>query len=91
MNNPNRERRKVALKPAVKATGWSHQNELSALIGKTIRILTGTQTIEGMLLAADQFSVKVTRKSDPNNFVVVFKSSMTYFCEVKAATVSGDI
>ena len=67
--------------------GWSHQNDLTNAVGKKIRLRAPGMAIEGEVLAADQFTVKVRKASevtapgDPVRYssVVVFKSALTSF------------
>lgn len=79
-----RERKPVNFKPKEKA--WSHQDEFTKGVGKGIVIHTTSEIIEGKIIAADQFSVKVDIKSasekDPAE-IVLFKSAIRYF-EVRA-------
>jgi len=65
---------------ASKPKTWSHQDDLQAAIGKKIRIKTLDESdpIEGTLVAADQFSLKLSR-NDSAYFSVYYKSSLTYF------------
>lgn len=63
-----------------KEKGWSHQDELTGLIGKQIVVSARGERFDGELVAADQFTLKLKRPnlSTP---VVFFKSSLTYFKE----------
>lgn len=69
----------ITFKPTKPKT-WSHQDDLQAAIGKKIRIkLIGEgNPIEGTLVAADQFSLKLSQH-DSAFFSVYYKSSLTSF------------
>jgi len=61
---------------------WTHQDDLMAAIGKHIKLTTlAGANIDGELLAADQFSIKVlpTGMPDLSFAVVVYKSALTSF------------
>lgn len=83
--NDRRERQKIMMK-GVKPKAWSHQNELAALKGKQILVCLGNVAhsfqLEGELLEADQFTLKVRRKGTSFD-VVVHKSAVIYWHEVK--------
>ncbi|WLR91026.1 hypothetical protein [Shinella zoogloeoides] len=77
---PNKKKT-ITLKES-RPKSWSHQDDLTAAIGKKIRLMRAPMpNIEGKVLAADQFTVKVEVQSPSGalSAVVVFKSALTSF------------
>ncbi|MER9496313.1 hypothetical protein NKI86_31625 [Mesorhizobium sp. M0320] len=75
---PNRQKLGMP-KPA----RWSHQNDLDALKGKKVTIgILDSGPMTGVLVEADQFTVKMAAKDESSKAVVIFKSALTYFNEV---------
>lgn len=68
----------LTLRPS-KPKAWSHQEDLTAAYGKPIvlELLDGT-LVNGNLVSADQFSLKVS-KQDSAYFTVYYKSSLTSY------------
>lgn len=60
---------------------WSHQDELTAAVGKKVRLVSNNMVETGELVAADQFTIKVKYDNGTGDlrFVVVFKSALTSF------------
>lgn len=77
-----RQNNKLALKNAKPKT-WSHQDDLSGLVGKRIFItdIRGNELF-GTLIAADQFTVKIKPDYAAAKIVVKFKSALIDFGEV---------
>jgi hypothetical protein len=74
--NPNR--------PA-KPKRWSHQDDLTALIGKTIVCgRSDGMSLEGVLVEADQFTLKIQTPEFALP-VLVFKSALTYIAVANEA------
>jgi len=75
----------VSKKDAVrnfKPKAWNHQDDLKGLIGKWVNlVLANGEIVEGTLVAADQFTIKISEKwDDGTSFdAVYFKSSLTSF------------
>lgn len=68
-----------------KVKRWSHQDDLDALVGKTVKLHLHDQgigeTYTGVLLAADQFALKI--QIEGQDFpVVVYKSALSDFRQV---------
>lgn len=86
MQTNNRERQKIMMK-SVKPKAWSHQAELANLKGRQVTALVHagghTITIEGELLDADQFTLKIRRKG-PLSVIVLNKSSVIYWAPIEA-------
>lgn len=69
---------KDRLKEVSKPKPWSHQEELTKLVGKSIGIrFTNLEVEYGLLLAADQFSVMIALSDRSNR--VFFKSQIHSF------------
>lgn len=67
----------------IKPAAWNHQNDLKELVGKRVRLaLLNGQVPEGTLVAADQFTLKL---SIGGRVTVYFKSATISFGEVGAA------
>lgn len=66
-----------------KPAGWSHQHDLAALRGKKVLLsLIDGEQIQGELLEADQFTLKMkTRGAD--RIIVIYKSALIYFTEAR--------
>lgn len=65
-----------------KPKAWSHQCDLVRGVGRKIVIQTKSEVIEGINLAADQFSVKVKiadALDGSGRTIVIFKSDIRYF------------
>lgn len=60
---------------------WQHQDELDAHVGKDIKIVFRDETTaSGILLAADQFTIKIDCRSGP---VTYFKHDMSSYAFFK--------
>jgi hypothetical protein len=74
-------RRPVSVRTPGKA--WSHQQDLAALKGKIVTLFfLDDSKVEGMLVDADQFTIKVARpavESKPARIVTFFKHALTGF------------
>lgn len=72
VENRGRERRPVNVKPKA----WNHQDELKELVGKEINIgwFDGA-TGKAILLAADQFTLKV-RTAEEEHPLIIFKHAV---------------
>lgn len=64
-------------KPA-KGACWSHQWDLRALRGQAIELVFAESAVTGLLIDADQFTVKV-RLSAQEGEIVYFKSALRAF------------
>ena len=77
------KRRKLSMPPKQKR--WSHQDQLSALVGKNVTIsLLDVGDLTGKLLNADQFTIQLELKNARDNSLFArtfFKSALTYFNE----------
>jgi hypothetical protein len=57
---------------------WSHQDDLKANVGKTMRLMFVDEVvIQGTLVTADQFTLKIARSD--KSVVTYFKSGMISF------------
>lgn len=76
-----RQNNKIALKK-VRPKTWSHQDDLTDLVGKKIFVtnIRGDEYF-GTLLAADQFTLKVKPDYAQAKIVVIFKSALIDFGE----------
>lgn len=78
--NRANEKRKM-LSAAPKPKRWSHQDDLDALKGKKLIIgVLDEGPKEGVLLEADQFTLKL-KAVGAVSAVVYYKSALTYFYE----------
>lgn len=68
-------------KPKPKPKAWSHQNDLTAAKGKQIQIHTHEGMVNGTLLDADQFTIKVRTTLNDGDYLAAQKdqSIVTYF------------
>ena len=70
---------------APKPKRWSHQDDLDALVGKRIGIITTGEGHEiGRLVAADQFALKlaIEGQSSLTSPTIVFKHAIRCFAEL---------
>lgn len=72
-NRPPRQRQKLGMPKPKK---WNHQDELEALVDKTILVRVAPfETIKGVLVAADQYSLKIQVEGE--DFArIVYKSTL---------------
>lgn len=78
------KRTEPRVKTGPKPRRWSHQDELQALVGKQVNLTytAGSNffTREGLLVAADQFTLKI--RDERGDERVYFKSAMINFARV---------
>jgi hypothetical protein len=74
------ERRGHTGRVPFKPKAWSHQDDLREGRGKIIQLgITGREPIEGVLLEADQFTIKLQHVANPKKISVFFKSAVAGF------------
>ena len=72
------DRLKPQVKSFAKPVRWSHQKELANMIAKPIVLLTSEGQLNGMLLDADQFTLRVRVKvsDDKEQTFTFFKHAL---------------
>jgi hypothetical protein len=70
----------------LKPKAWNHQDELRSYRGRNVRVVFMDQDpVEGVLLEADQFTIKMHTKQHDLD-MIFFKSALVGFYPVPAVT-----